>query len=170
MLKKEKLLGSLITARTDYAMNGGERMLWTGAGRFKTVPLPEFMGTWVVLRRVGAKHILDGLSQTYLVGEKFMLPDLYDSGLEFADWGGIIGLSTSHNVMSYVRSVAARIPVTRDRDHCFSSCHDFGAAHVAGWNVAMADGSVQSIDYGQSNRVHRSLATIQGDDQFATEP
>ena len=153
----------LVAARTDYAMNGGG------------VPNPSITiritqrGVWIPGRRVAPKEITDGLTRTYLIGEKTMDPDKYETGDDYGDWTPYFGWQPYQKAMtSYVRYGIGQ--PFRDRlDDCISSCHSFGSAHTAGWNAAMADGSVRTVTYGASPAVHFALSTISGSETFDPE-
>ncbi|MCC7474772.1 MAG: DUF1559 domain-containing protein, partial [Pirellulales bacterium] len=102
-------------------------------------------------------------SKTYLVGEKAMSAEHYTSGEDVGDRSPIAGLADHAGAAnSYVR-FAARPPAKDGHTSCLA-CHDFGSAHPASWNMAMADGSVQSLGYDLDIRVHRTLATIHGEE------
>jgi len=59
-----------------------------------------------------------------------------------------------------------RQPVRDTPQNC-TACHDFGSAHISNWNMAMADGSVRALSYALELRVHKSFASINGNDQIA---
>src|SRR5205807_9701777 len=128
-------------ARTDYAMNGG-------SGSQVTDYTIKFIaeGVWVLGRRTEIKKIVDGTSNTYLVGEKAMDTLKYQTGDDFGDRSPLAGLATNAGATnSYVR-FAVRSPSRDVSDNCMS-CHNFGSAHPASWNISMADGSVRSLSY-----------------------
>ena len=150
-------------ARTDYAMNGG------------TMPFNEerggrvdLLGIWVPGRRIGAKDIVDGLSHTYLAGEKAMNGSKYLTGDDFGDRASYLGWtftdrggSNQLQTNSYVR-FARRSPF-RDRvGWCLTSCHEFGSAHASSWNATFADGSVRSLQYGEQRWIHVARGSING--------
>ena len=139
-------------ARTDYAMNGGPATVDPETHREITV---QYDGVWVMGKRIGPERVFDGLSNTYLVGEKAMDTIRYTTGTCFGDRSPIVGwngtFASSH---SYVR-YAAREPQVDVANSCLA-CHDFGSAHPAGWHAAMSDGSVRMFDYGMSIEVHRA--------------
>ena len=151
------------TARTDYAMNAG--------GSNNTIgwqPGKILDGIWAGGRRVGAKDVTDGLSKTYLVGEKFMAPMAYEGAFgrtkDDTYWG-----ATGHRVakenLSYTR--IAIYQVFKDRDSfCIEGCHGFGAAHRVGWNVAMADGSVTHQPYGAPRPINQAFGSIAGGERI----
>ena len=118
-------------------------------------------GVWVLGKRVKSNRVFDGLSYTYLLGEKAMDSMRYTTGDCFGDraplagWTGVRG--TSH---SYVR-YAARQPQLDSVRSCLV-CHDFGSAHPAGWNAAMTDGSVRLINYEMDIEIHRANASVDG--------
>ena len=146
--------------RSDYAMNGGRtRIINSRLIDTRT------RGFWHPWRRAAPKDVKDGLSKTYLLGEKFLQPAFYETGA--GDPGDIytyLGQTTlgryTTSSMAYVRYAVDG--VAQDRDQCLESCHSFGSAHPAGWNSVMADGSVQTNDYGMSRIVHWARATISG--------
>ena len=153
------LLGAREAPRTDYAMNGGVRQFFTFSEL--TVPVEHLRGMWVPTLRIAAKDVLDGLTHTYLVCEKAMDPQHYETGEDFGDRTSIIGVRGRPHVGTYVRTAAGA--AFRDRvGNCEGSCHFFGSAHTAGWNAVMADGSVQTVDYGISLLIHQAKATIRG--------
>ena len=100
---------------------------------------------WVV----ELQEIPDGLSKTYFVGEKYVNPDNYLNGADLGD-----------NENMYVGS---------DRDvfrHSFQPCRDragldcsysFGAAHSAGFQVVLCDGSVHLVSYGIESLTHERM-------------
>ena len=145
-------------ARIDFAMNGGS-----------AVPIEDDLigithkkdGVWVYGSRVKPNRVHDGLSNTYLLGEKAMDLLKYTTGNCFGDRSPIAGdPDTPASTHSYVR-FAARPPHVDIANNCLV-CHDFGSAHQAGWNAALADGSVRMITYTIDMNVHRANASIDG--------
>ena len=121
----------------------------------------KFDGAWVLGRRTKLNRIFDGLSYTYMVGEKAMDSLRYETGDCFGDRSPVTGwVDTPISSHSYVR-FASRPPKVDSKNNCLV-CHDFGSAHFAGWNVAMSDGSVRLIDYSMDLKVHRANASVDG--------
>ena len=158
------LLGSTESPRTDYAMNGGglrhSPLIWA-------IDTPTTRGVWVPHTRIGAKDVADGLSHTYLVCEKAMDAEKYETGQDFGDRGGIIGLRGELQG-GYVRTGAAS-PFKDRPGACESACHDFGSAHPGGWNVVMADASVHTKAYALPLSVNLAHTTIRGSETFVDE-
>ncbi len=145
-------------ARTDFAMNGGPGIVSSTDRRRIT---NQHDGAWIMGKRVKLNRIFDGLSYTYLVGEKSMDSLRYTSGDCFGDRSPLAGWKdTSVSSHSYVR-YAARSPQLDSVNNCLV-CHDFGSAHPAGWNVAMVDGSVRLMSFSQDIEVHRANASVDG--------
>lgn len=145
-------------ARTDYAMNGGPALVSEVDHRQITV---QSDGVWILGKRVKSNRVFDGLSYTYLLGEKAMDLLRYTTGDCFGDRAPLAGgtgvRGTSH---SYVR-YAARQPQLDSVNSCLV-CHDFGSAHPAGWNAAMSDGSVRLFNYEMDIEIHRANASVDG--------
>lgn len=145
-------------ARTDYAMNGGPGVIDPDEHRRVIV---QYDGPWVLGKRIKMNRIFDGLSLTYLVGEKAMDSQRYTTGNCFGDRAPLAGYKdTAISSHSYVR-YAARQPALDSVDNCLV-CHDFGSAHPAGWNVAMIDGSVRLVGFNQDLEIHRAHASVDG--------
>ncbi|OYP28215.1 DUF1559 domain-containing protein [Rhodopirellula sp. MGV] len=153
-------------ARTDYAMNGGAAVIDEEASPNENeAPAIKITddGVWVLGRRTRLNALLDGLSNTYLVGEKAMDLAKLQTGDGFGDRSPLAGYHdvpiSSH---SYVR-YAARSPAVDSYENCLE-CHDFGSTHAAGWNVAFADGHVALMDYSMDLELHRAQASIRGNE------
>lgn len=145
-------------ARTDYAMNGGPALVSETDHR---VIINQYDGAWVLGRRIKLNRVFDGLSYTYLLGEKAMDTLRYETGNGFGDRSPIAGWNdTMVSTHSYVR-FAARPPQIDSINNCLV-CHDFGSAHPAGWNAAMTDGSVRLIGYSVDMEIHRANASVDG--------
>jgi hypothetical protein len=128
----------------------------------------EHDGIWALGRRTAPKHIVDGLSGTYLIGEKSMDVLHYTTGEDVGDRAPVAGLNDNFGAAnSYVRFAAK--PPSRDVPNNCLSCHDFGSAHPACWNMSMTDGSVHSLSYSMDVRLHRALASIYGG-EVANDP
>ncbi|MFK8112719.1 MAG: DUF1559 domain-containing protein [Rubripirellula sp.] len=145
-------------ARTDYAMNGGPAIVSKIDDR---IIESQYDGTWVLGKRTKTNRIFDGLSYTYLLGEKAMDSTRYTTGNCFGDRAPIAGMQESRvSSHSYVR-YAARQPRIDSVNNCLV-CHDFGSAHPAGWNAAMSDGSVRLMSYHMDIEIHRANASVDG--------
>jgi prepilin-type N-terminal cleavage/methylation domain-containing protein len=145
-------------ARTDYAMNGGPAIVDSDDER---IVHTQYDGVWVLGKRVRMNRIFDGLSYTYLLGEKAMDSLKYETGNCFGDRSPLAGFHESHiSSHSYVR-YASRAPKIDSVNNCLV-CHDFGSAHPAGWNVAMSDGSVRLMNFDLDLEVHRANASVDG--------
>ena len=143
-------------ARTDYAMSGGPAEV-TEENHNKVRNIRD--GMWRLGLSTTSKKVVDGLSHTYLLGEKAMDIRNYETGVGFGDRSPLSGWNDRNGATnSYVR-YAARSPKQDSARSCLV-CHDFGSAHPAGWNVAMADGSVAMMTYTMDIEVHRQKASI----------
>ncbi len=106
---------------------------------------------------VGIKHITDGTSRTYLIGEKYLDPTNYDTGQDGADnetW------CTGFNNDNF--RCGFDLPV-QDRPGLHPASNRFGSVHSAGWFVSWCDGHVESMSYDIDLLVHRGNAN-RGDD------
>lgn len=146
-------------ARTDYAMCGGnatvdQNNVWIHHAE---------EGVWRLGRLTKLRDVKDGLSNTYLIGEKAMSKNKYHTGTDLGDRAPNAGW-VDHNraANSFVRH-AARTPQRDTTGNC-NACHDFGSAHPGNWNAALADGSVQKISFSIDMDVYRASASMAAND------
>ncbi|MDG2385438.1 MAG: DUF1559 domain-containing protein [Pirellulaceae bacterium] len=151
-----------LAAKTDYAANAGDGPTvefdwkWSGPqslaqGDRATFVWPDtrrYTGVVFGRSRVRPRDLLDGMSKTYLIAEKYVDSNQYLSG---KDWGDNETLYAGFN-NDNCRSTAA-IPV---RDAHGQDCKNrFGSAHPYVWQVVLCDGSVQAKDFEVDAEVHR---------------
>jgi hypothetical protein len=91
--------------------------------------------------RIGFHQISDGSSHTMVVGEKRLIPALYDFGAWYDDRGWSDGWDPDT-----IRSTAC-IPGPDQATTLSSLPYEFGSAHAAGLNAGFADASVHAIRY-----------------------
>jgi prepilin-type N-terminal cleavage/methylation domain-containing protein len=186
------LSGVIGAARSDYAGNGGtappdidggppagsDTIAFDLAAYFRGPTLPNwklnngviFNGSTVTVRKIP-----DGLTKTYLIGEKALQPQHYDPGFNsdrnlrnYGDdqslyqgydydtirWGG-------NSTMISAASVTTYLPV-HDQNHPEDvnrwGVTNFGSAHQSGCYFVMCDGSVQTVSYSINPLVHWKLA------------
>jgi prepilin-type N-terminal cleavage/methylation domain-containing protein/prepilin-type processing-associated H-X9-DG protein len=119
--------------------------------------------------KVTISQINDGTSQTYLVGEKLLSPETYDSSIAarygYGDNQGVYsGYEWDmHRVAWYAPDLPNKADIYQPRQDSIGLPDDtyifaFGSAHSASMNMAMCDGSVQSISYDIDPNTHRYLA------------
>ena len=98
--------------------------------------------------------VLDGTSNTSMIGEKFVIPKLYDKGDWCDDRGWTDGWDP--DVMRYT----AFAPI-RDQNNPtglpWNYGHYFGSAHPSGINMAYGDGSVHFVSFNVSQDVFNKL-------------
>ena len=152
-----------LVAKTDYAINGGSELL---ANPWPAPPSnPDMKMDWkpgdrsngVAYQRseVGLKQVSDGLSKTFLIGEKFLEPARYQTTAH-ADHHS---MHTFYwDTFRLAGSFAAALPmqdtnlgnttIMRDVNSC--CIHRFGSAHPGAMHMAMGDfciGSVTDVAY-----------------------
>lgn len=121
-----------------------------GPGRDNGIPELN-NGVIYRLSRVMPDAISDGLSNTYLVGEKYVEGGKHMTGTAEGDQRpAFVGYSSDNLRWANdpPRRDAAGVPAP----------NAFGSSHSAGWNVAYADGSVRLLSFGIDPNVHKLMA------------
>jgi prepilin-type N-terminal cleavage/methylation domain-containing protein/prepilin-type processing-associated H-X9-DG protein len=96
---------------------------------------------------IRSKDILDGTSNTAMIGEKYMDPNQYETGEGSGDDQCIFTGHDRDNV-GYTGNGGPLPPqIDTPGQHGSDNDYRFGSAHVGGFNLAFCDGSVQTIDY-----------------------
>ncbi len=142
-------------ARSDYAANGGNKI--TGWCNYNTTD-----HTGIVYSRTGIRReeILDGQSNTYLIGERYINPDFYENGGSSGnDQGWVVGHDfdafrcTDYRATDLVTS--SNYAPRRDRAG-INVREMFGSAHQI-FHMARCDGSVQAVSYNIAPQTHYYL-------------
>ncbi len=87
-------------------------------------------------------NVLDGLSNTFCVGEKYLSTDRWATGTDAADNENLF---TGYNNDLYRSTHAIFHPPRQDRAQ--QIYYIYGSAHHAGFYVVLCDGSVRLINY-----------------------
>ncbi len=107
-----------------------------------------------------AAQISDGLSNTYLAGEKYLTPDNYATGMDDGDNHVYCMGATNNDVCrwTYYDPVTPANSYYPMQDQSgFTDWYRFGSAHGSGFNMVFCDGSVQTINYTIDPLVHSCL-------------
>ena len=153
-------------ARGDYAMNGGEQFIGVGGGPpdlptglSSTYSWPnnsQFYGISMVHTWLPAATIRDGLSNTYLLGEKYLNPDAYTNGSDWGDNECMYGGDDLDMNRWSGNSSSGYYPPMQDTPG-ITDYYLFGSAHAGTWQAVFCDGSVHAISYQIDPEVHRRL-------------
>jgi type II secretory pathway pseudopilin PulG len=148
-------------ARSDYAMDCGDQATcdFNGfgpstleAGDDPDWPWPDtsdHTGISYMRSRVTTGNVRDGLSRTYLVGEKWLSSANYDTGADHGDdWSMYNGYQDDGHRCT-------NSPPARD-SRGGSTCR-FGSGHASLWHVSFCDASVRGLAYDIDPVVHRNL-------------
>jgi prepilin-type N-terminal cleavage/methylation domain-containing protein len=146
-------------ARSDYAANAGDYYCCWEPG---PVPPGAFYGMGFIdtsrcngiqygRSEVAFAQITDGLSNTYMVGEKYLDPECYDSGDCWRDDSSMLAGD------SFDTTAWAMVPPMKDKAGVDDNVR-FGSAHPGGWQAVFCDGSVHTLSYTIDLTVHRCLA------------
>lgn len=166
-------------AKTDYAANcGGEdwntpQPCWYRGGQ--TPPYCDNMsGVVYGLSTTAIASIYDGTSNTYLLGEKFLQVDGYDTGAPWADNGPAYQGFDKDIVRHATSRYLPRQDHVATADACWlhgyeagpgsdrtDSCNmiHFGSAHTGSWHAALCDGSVRAVNYWIDPQAHHRLGS-----------
>jgi prepilin-type N-terminal cleavage/methylation domain-containing protein/prepilin-type processing-associated H-X9-DG protein len=138
------------------AMTDGQ---WQGEG---WIPIGGSEGglfgvSGVIFRRSTCKvaTITDGMSRTYLAGEKYLNPDSYKAGDDQGDDQGW-DVGYDYDVNRWTSNSGTYNPLRPDTPGA-TCIYNFGSAHANGFHMAFCDGSVKMINYTINQEVHRLL-------------
>jgi prepilin-type processing-associated H-X9-DG protein len=153
-------------ARSDYAVNAGHvgplnhagpPDLETGDGSWNWPSwAPHQTGISFLRSTLPESRVRDGMSNTYLVGEKYINPDNYDTGYDGAD---NLSMYEGHD-WDVNRWANENLPPRLDRPGV-AAYSNFGSAHLAGCNFVFCDGSVRLISYSIDKQTHQRLGNRQ---------
>ncbi|MBM3955627.1 MAG: DUF1559 domain-containing protein [Planctomycetes bacterium] len=146
------------TNRADYVANSGDALVFWGSG---PDPTTAFAGngfanmdaaTGICFQRstVRVAAVIDGTSKTYLVGEKYLNPDNYETGLDYGDDHSFF-VGDDFDMHGWTNQ-----PPLQDRPG-LADFWRFGSNHPAGFQVAFCDGSVRTVTFDVDATVHRLL-------------
>lgn len=154
-----------VIARSDYAGNGGDNgFVDTGKGPSGEPPKPstEFVNYFTspnrnstgIISTIGqwnTAHIKDGLSKTYMVGERYLHVSTYETGSPSDDdQGWDVGYD-----WDTVRWTNKLPQYDEQASNVNTGNEFFGSIHLAAFHMAMCDGSVKSVNYEIDQAVHR---------------
>ena len=139
------------TAKTDYAANAGDQFaneIFGGppdraTGISSAYVWPDTSGcTGISFQRskVEMAHVVDGTSNTFMIGEKYLNPASYVNGLDAGDNESAF---TGYDNDVFRTTAQAPLHDTRGLADTFR----FGSIHTAGMQMALCDGSVRTISY-----------------------
>jgi prepilin-type N-terminal cleavage/methylation domain-containing protein len=164
-----------LVAKSDYATNTGDHDDPNAAGPSHPFVQPDTLsegvsdGWWqtqgvvrdatgIVFQRSSIRpaEIIDGLAQTYLVGEKYLNVDDYTTGAGLGDMESVYhGDNDDTSRVTYPPDGGPR------QDGTGPSRSLFGSAHPVGCNFALVDGSVRTVAYTIDVETHRRLGNRQ---------
>ena len=162
------------SAKTDYSANCGcqdHNQINGGPGSAAPgMPAPPGLpeatgsnpGTGVSYRcsKVAMRDILDGTVYTIAVGEKYIAPQNYETGGDYADNENVY---VGYDNDLYRSTNASWWPPLQDTRKV-QNYYVFGSAHPSGFNAVFCDGSVHVINY----NVEKTLYCNMGDRRDGT--
>jgi len=94
--------------------------------------------------------VKDGLSFTYLLGEKAVAANMYTTGLSLGD--------NENQYIGFNADIGrwTADPPSQDRPG-YDNYNSFGSAHSAGFNMAFCDGAAMKMSYTIDPTVHKQL-------------
>ena len=153
-----------VVARGDYAGNAGSITPWAWGGPENlsgetagfssggTAGGLTFDGVIFLRSQTTMSDIRDGTSNTFLLGEKYLNPDNYATGLDGSDNENMY---TGFDCDTDRWTFESDLP--RQDQSGTSDIFCFGSVHAAGFNMAFCDGSVRSISYSISAKTYSYL-------------
>ena len=158
----------LQAGRTDYAINGGTNRIEQtivpvsvqdgNDPQHKWPSLANFNGIAAFHSQVTDAMITDNKETTYLIGEKYMSPENYVTGVDSTstqnDPGDLFSAMSGDDV-SLIRwgndtplNLLPSMDRTANNNPPANPSLIFGSSHGAGWHAAFCDGHVQMIAWG----------------------
>jgi prepilin-type processing-associated H-X9-DG protein len=105
-------------------------------------------------------QVLDGMSNTYLAGEKYLDPEHYKDGTDGGDDQTLYGGFDADVNRFVVSNYGALSPPRRDQKRD-ERRYLFGSAHPDACNFVYCDGSVRAVSYSIDGQLHRATGNRQ---------
>jgi prepilin-type N-terminal cleavage/methylation domain-containing protein len=162
--------------RSDYAGNagavdnvqwGGNPASWPAGGVYKPAAPSDanalVLGVFHAGSEVAIAQIVDGTTNTYLIGEKYVPVIAYEDGSDYTD--------TESAYSGNNDDALRRTSIEPMQDHPnIVQQQRFGSAHVSAFYMAYCDGSVQAVSYEIDPNVHYANGTRDGNPANAATP
>lgn len=188
-----------VAGRSDYAINSGhmysewphralgqgpksytEARVWSAnhywGGESLQVALGQPVMTGISFERsnVSIIQVDDGLSQTYLLGEKHVPIQHYETGRDKGDNETWCTGFNNDNYRCTGRVVGGQVVESTPLSDWVHDADDFngrfGTPHPSGWNAAFSDGSVHTVALTIDWQVHRDRGNRQDGRALADSP
>lgn len=159
-------------ARSDYAANGGDSL--DEAFPFFTIikdvdstdydsidkgiawaSTDRMNGVCFVRSVTSSSRIIDGLSKTYLIGEKYLSIEHYKDGMDAGDNHSMYQ-GFDRDIIRWAGPTYKPLPDSSRK----TTSESFGSAHPTFFHMSFCDGSVQRINYDIDLEVHRTSSNI----------
>jgi prepilin-type N-terminal cleavage/methylation domain-containing protein/prepilin-type processing-associated H-X9-DG protein len=152
-----------VVARTDYGGSAGHEVnsivygpcSYEGEAGYGWGDQRRYYGVIFQRSEVRVADIPDGLTNTYLIGERYMNPDSYGDyiiGHYQCDDDQCWPMGYDYDINNWC------VYPPRQDTPGFGTCETmFGSIHPGGFNVVLCDGSVRTITYSIDMETHRRL-------------
>jgi prepilin-type processing-associated H-X9-DG protein len=161
-------------ARGDYAANAGDQIennfTWEPAD-LETATAMTKNGNWPQMNpvatglcfyrsKVKQTSVIDGTSNVYMIGEKYVNPDFYLTGQDGGDNESMYcGYNNDNHRTTYYKRLSGPTHTPMQDRPGVNATTRFGSVHVGGCNMAFADGSVHVVGYDIDPELHRRLGS-----------
>lgn len=174
-----------LVARGDYCANAGDQGANENGGGPATLAQGDASGYWtakdntakqnytgvIFLRsQIKIRQLSDGLSKTYLSGEKYLNPTQYESGDDGSDNEFLYVGFDNDMYKTSAKEPAADGTITDANNAPVSDTNRWGAAHLAGFHMVLCDGSTRLIPYDIDLATHKSLGNRKDGNAFQLPP
>lgn len=174
-----------VVARGDYCGNSGDQ----GANEFGGGPGSIAAGdaasfwttgsyanaincTGVIFQRsiLKPRHISDGFSKTYLVGEKYLVINKYETGNDASDNEFLHVGFDNDTCKTSAKDPAADGTIVDASGNPTDDPNRWGSAHLAAFHMVLCDGSTRSILYDIDLATHKKLGNRKDGGTFVMPP
>jgi|GEM_PF-176861 len=154
-------------ARNDYAINGGSTYIRYSPGpanlelasRYAWADMSGNSGLCFQRSTIRVAQVTDGLSNTYLLGEKQLNRNNYHSGTSWGDNESAYSGDDRDLVRHTGNPTDSSMKPISDSSATTQDGKIFGSAHPTTFTMSKADGSVHQVSFAIDQRIHSHLGS-----------